>query len=356
MASISKRKRNDGSIAWQVQIRIEGHPSISKTFASEDEAKAFRIIAEERATLLTNRPGRSRDSLFYQKKFCDVIQEFSSSPEGKGRFKTEISSICTLLGHATMGDIIPSFIAKYIKTMGRTLSARGTPYSGSTIVKHLSAMSVIYRWYATDFDITPPPDLFSRKLVPKGWNVQRDRRLSDSEYKLIMDALDAGKKRNGQHWKLLIDLALETAARQSELILATWSEMDLDNFLWNIPKEHTKAKTPRSVPLSQKACTIIEKLKELQSTNSPRLFHCFKDGLAISMAFFFLMKKLNIQDLRFHDLRHEAISRMVLYRRQLAVYEIMKIVGHKSIDMLHRYANLRPEEMIARFRMSSRPY
>jgi len=356
MASISKRKRNDGSLAWQVQIRIEGHPSISKTFDSENEAKAFCLIAEERVALLTNKPGRSRDTVFYQSKFSDVIKDFANSPEGRDRFRKEIPSLCALLGNATIGEITPSFIAKYIKKMGRTPSARGTPYSGSTIVKHLSAMSVIYRWYATDFDITPQPDLFSRKLVPKGWNVQRDRRLSDSEYQIIMDALDAGKKRNGQHWKLLIDLALETAARQSELILATWSEIDLDNFLWNIPKEHTKAKTPRSVPLSQKACTIIEKLKELQSSNSPRLFHCFKDGLAISMAFFFLMKKLNIQDLRFHDLRHEAISRMVLYRRQLAVYEIMKIVGHKSIDMLHRYANLRPEEMVARFRMSSRPF
>ena len=48
---------------------------------------------------------------------------------------------------------------------------------------------------------------------------------------------------------------------------------------------------------------------------------------------------------RFHDLRHEAISRMVLYKRQLSVFEIMRIVGHSNAEMLHRYANLRGDEM-----------
>jgi integrase len=54
---------------------------------------------------------------------------------------------------------------------------------------------------------------------------------------------------------------------------------------------------------------------------------------------------LGIKDLRFHDLRHEAISRIVLKQRHLSVFEIMKIVGHSSIEMLNRYANLRGEEL-----------
>lgn len=55
-----------------------------------------------------------------------------------------------------------------------------------------------------------------------------------------------------------------------------------------------------------------------------------------------------IKDFRFHDLRHEAISRLVMHKRKLAVFEIMKFVGHSSIEMLSRYANLRGDELAER--------
>lgn len=58
--------------------------------------------------------------------------------------------------------------------------------------------------------------------------------------------------------------------------------------------------------------------------------------------------RAGLVDYRFHDLRHEAISRMVLYKRKLSVFEIMAIVGHSSTKMLMRYANLRGEELVDR--------
>jgi integrase len=212
-------------------------------------------------------------------------------------------------------------------------------------------MSGIYKWYASDYEIVPPSGLFSTKHIPRGWNVKRNRRLSQSEYQLIVDALRDGRNKDAQHLKLLIDLALETGARMNEMISAELHEFDLDNFLWRIPEDHTKSKTSRNVPLSDAACLIIEQLNQLRPPTSSRLFSCFKSSVIVSMRFFSLFKRLKINDLRFHDLRHEAISRMVLHCRNLSVYEIMEIVGHKSIDMLQRYANLRPEEMIARFRI-----
>ena len=57
---------------------------------------------------------------------------------------------------------------------------------------------------------------------------------------------------------------------------------------------------------------------------------------------------MGIADLRWHDLRHEAISRMVLKQRHLSVFEIMDIVGHSSIEMLKRYTNLRGDELAAK--------
>lgn len=355
MASISKRVRKDGSVAWQVQIRIEGRASVSKTFDLKEEAELFCEMAEKKAAVLSGKSPRHKASVFYQTPFREVIPLYLASPENKGQHTTSITVLRQWMGDTTFGSITPGFVAKYIKNMSRSISKRGTLYSGATIIKHLNAMAAIYKWYAADHEIAPPPGLFSSKQVPRGWNVQRNRRLLDDEYQRIVSALETGRHHHAEHLKLLIDLALETGARMNEMILAESSEFDLKNFLWCIPARHTKSKTVRNVPLSDAACQTIARLNQLRPATSQRLFFCFKRSGAVSMRMFVLFKSLHIEDLRFHDLRHEAISRMVLYCRHLSVYEIMQIVGHKSIEMLHRYANLRPEEMISRFRMKSKP-
>ncbi|OWY31716.1 tyrosine-type recombinase/integrase [Herbaspirillum aquaticum] len=349
MASISKRVRKNGSIGWQVQIRIEGRVSISKTFDHEDEAKAFCALAEEKAAILNGKNPHSRNNIFYQTKFRDVIANFLASPENKGQHKNEINSIIKFIGDATIADITQGFIAKYVKNMARSINKQGKFYSSSTIHKHLNALSRIYKWHAADYEIVPSSNLFSRKNFPKK-GAKRNRRLSESEYQLIVTALATGRKRDAEHLRLLLDLALATGARLNEMILAESHEFDLENFLWCIPEEHTKSKTLRNVPLSDEACRVVQRLNQLRPTTSSRLFFCLKDSVTVSMRFFFLFKRLKIVNLRFHDLRHEAISRMVLQRRNISVFEIMEIVGHKSIEMLRRYANLRPEEVVRRFR------
>jgi integrase len=86
-------------------------------------------------------------------------------------------------------------------------------------------------------------------------------------------------------------------------------------------------------------------LKMIASSESTRVFHTLGEPTTVSASYHRYVLESGVVDLRFHDLRHEAISRMVLYKRQLSVFEIMKIVGHRSLEMLNRYANLRGDEL-----------
>jgi integrase len=79
------------------------------------------------------------------------------------------------------------------------------------------------------------------------------------------------------------------------------------------------------------------------------VFVYLNDTDMVSSMFRRLTKEANLVDFHFHDLRHEAISRIVLYRRQLSIYEVMRMVGHTSLEMLNRYANLRGDELAVKF-------
>jgi integrase len=92
------------------------------------------------------------------------------------------------------------------------------------------------------------------------------------------------------------------------------------------------------VPLSIRA---VEILKGVQSPREGRVFPIGAD--AVTRAFDRACRKAGIEDLRFHDQRHEATSR--LFEKGLNVMEVASVTGHKTLQMLKRYTHLRPEDI-----------
>lgn len=351
MASILKRRRKDGTTAWQVQTRIPGQPSICKTFNDETQARSYAVESDQKAFSSAGREKRFSPSSFYGEKFADVVRQFLLSDEATASRKNTGASVLPHLGNVTVGQLNQAFVQNYIKTLQKKQTHFKRPFKLSTIASHLCFMSVVYAWYGREYNIFAPSDLFSTKNLPKGWNDFRERRLSFSEEQSIFQEFKNPNRPHGQFWTLLIKLALETGARLQELIFSRWEEFNLDQHVWTIPKEHTKCRRTRYVPLSVVASEVLEQLRVLHVQSSDRLFHCFIIPQRVSMAFSRMIKKLGISNFHFHDLRHEAVSRMVMQRRSMSTYEIMKIVGHNSIQMLDRYANLRADEMVDRFRI-----
>jgi integrase len=132
-------------------------------------------------------------------------------------------------------------------------------------------------------------------------------------------------------------LAIETAMRQSELVGMHWEHVDLTRRTVFLPD--TKNGDSRSVPLSTVAVGVLIDLpRGIRGDLFPGL-----TTEAIKQAFVRATGRAGIVDLRFHDLRHEATTR--LFERGLNIMEVSAITGHKDLSMLRRYTHLKAEDL-----------
>jgi integrase len=274
-----------------------------------------------------------------------VLDEFLASSNATNRHKTHAKSLRDNMDDATIAELRRPWFKAFITKMRSKKTCRNTQFSWATIQAQLQILSIACSWKCEHLDIPKPEFAFTSRMFPKGWSVSRDRRLSSKEQRQVIHWLRNSSLKAKHAYRLIFRLALETGARLQELVLADWSEVSIDRRLWIIPELHTKCKKTRAVPLSMAAIRAFKALRLLSDPASSRVFHQLGKPDRVSASFHAIFDKAGLDGFRFHDLRHEAISRMVLYKRKLSVYEIMTIVGHSSLQMLNRYANLRGDEM-----------
>jgi integrase len=125
--------------------------------------------------------------------------------------------------------------------------------------------------------------------------------------------------------------------RRGELLTIRWCDFDADTKLVYLPL--TKNGESRTVPLSPEALGVL--LRQMRIEHEERIFPVSAN--AIRLAWERLKRRANIEDLRFHDLRHEAISRF--FEQGLTIPEVSLISGHKDARMLFRYTHLKPEKL-----------
>jgi integrase len=134
---------------------------------------------------------------------------------------------------------------------------------------------------------------------------------------------------------------IETAMRRGEIAALRWEEINLKKCTAHLPK--TKTEVPRTVPLSKAA---IAALKELPQRLDGKVFTLQAESMSQAFERACEPHRANVKGLRFHDLRHEATSR--LFEKGLNVMEVAAITGHKTLDMLKRYTHLRAEDLAKR--------
>ncbi len=170
-----------------------------------------------------------------------------------------------------------------------------------------------------------------RPKLPGG----RDRRLVGDELPRLLTAAAVYCGEIGP----LITWAIETAMRRGEIAAMRWEHLDRKARVLLIPE--TKNGTPRRVPLSVAALAVLDGL--------PRRIDGKVWGMrpdSISQAFERVCTATGIEGLTFHDLRHEATSR--LFEKGLGLMEVASITGHKTVQMLKRYTHLRAEDLVGR--------
>ncbi len=158
----------------------------------------------------------------------------------------------------------------------------------------------------------------------------RNRRLQDDEEERLLTTAKHPMRE-------LMIVAIETGMRLGEILNMRWHNVDLKNS--TVVLEDTKNGERRVVPLSSRARKTIANLpRHITGEVFPSL-----SNTAVSHRFILLRKKLEIEDLRFHDLRHEATSR--LFKKGLDMMEVASITGHKTLHMLKRYTHLKAEDL-----------
>lgn len=203
----------------------------------------------------------------------------------------------------------------------------------ATVIRELAYLSAIINHARREWGIhTENPIASIRKPAsPPG----RDRVLSEEEEPRLLEALRPVARRN--RWmQPLVVLALETAMRRGELLALRWEDINLANRVAVLHK--TKNGDGRVVPLSSKAVLV---LGDLPRSITGRVFPI--QAFSVAAAFKRAVSRSGIGNLRFHDLRHTAITRLA--GRLPNVIELAAVSGHRSLRMLQRYYHPKAEDL-----------
>ncbi len=218
---------------------------------------------------------------------------------------------------------------------------RSSEVSANTVLKEISHYSAMFTYAQKElFLIDENPWMqITKPKKPKA----RDRRIHPSEIDMILKALDYEKGNTpvlSQHyvaWGFLF--AIETAMRKSELV--SMVKNDIYDGHVHIPK--SKNGEARNVPLSEEAKALLELIKHDGRKIIPQTINAFRLMWEKKKA------SIGLNDLHFHDTRHEAITRMVRVRK-MPVEVLAKITGHKKIDVLvNTYYNPNAEDLVEAF-------
>ncbi|EBS1325803.1 site-specific integrase [Salmonella enterica subsp. enterica serovar Muenchen] len=234
-----------------------------------------------------------------------------------------------------MDEVTTVDIAAYRDSRLADINIRtGRNISGNTVRLELALLSALYNLARVEWGTcrTNPVELVRKPGVSSG----RNRRLASSEERQL------SRYFLGQNLSLytIFHLAIETAMRQGEILSLRWEHIDLRHGVAHLPL--TKNGSSRDVPLSRKARNLLQGLDILLS--GPVFIYTpagFKSAWRVAL------QRLNIQDLHFHDLRHEAISRL-FELGTLNIMEVSAISGHRSLNMLKRYTHLRAYQLVSK--------
>ena len=185
-----------------------------------------------------------------------------------------------------------------------------------------------------EWGITMPGNPVDAIRIPNGVR-QRDRRLNEGEYEKLKQA--AQSCRNIYTWAS-IDFAIETAMRRSEILNLRWKDVCFEKKLATLNK--TKNGSSREVPLSRRAQSLLDELPRSDTNVFPI------SEYALRQSWDRLVRRAEIENLRFHDLRREATSRF--FEKGLNVPEVALITGHKDPRMLFRYTKLKASDIVKR--------
>lgn len=314
MATI--RQRND---RWQVIVKRKGYPSQARTFDLRKDAEKW-ARQQERAMDAGQWQDRTEAE---QTTLRELLERYATevSPAKRGA-KAEAYRI-EQFKRSKLAQYAPAAITSRLIAEWR--DGRLKEVSPSTALRELLLLSHVFAVAIREWGIalnTNPVSLIRKPTPNKG----RDRVLTDAQRGALLAACEECRS----PWvKPVVVFALETATRRGEILSLTWNNVSLENAVALV-----SGKTgARKVPLSP-AC--VEALRGLPRSLCGHVFPVTVETL--KQAYARAVARAGIQNFTFHDLRHDALTRLA--GAGFNILELRAISGHATANMLQRYVSI----------------
>lgn len=325
---------------WQARIQRKGWPAQSRTFRTKSEAEAWARSVEadmDKGAFVS--AALAERTLF--KEIATLFEtEFAPHHYRGAGWKHKLARLVDRLGAYSIASLTQDRVAWYRDQRlqdpdPRFKEPKNAPsVSGATVKTELDLLSKVLDVASKEFRIPLPygnPVGMIRKPTS---NPSRDRRLVGEDFEKLLAA--CGQSSNT--WlKPALQISVETAMRQGELLALRWEDVNLDKRVAFL--RMTKNGEARAVPLTSRAVALLEALPR---SIDGRVLPLEKQGL--HAVFKTACKRANISDFHWHDLRHESISRFA-ERGDLSVLELAAISGHKTLRMVQVYVQLHASKL-----------
>ncbi len=325
-------------------IRKRGWPTTVKTFRTKRDAQDWARRTEDEMVRGTYINRSVSERMLVRHALERYLAELTPTkkPSTARRERSSAVHLKRELGKYSLAALSPDIIASYRDQR----IAEGL--SNSSVRNELALLSHLYTIAIKEWRVgliyNPVSNI--RKPAP---HPGRNRRLTPDEEKKLLSACD-GHTNPMLGW--IVRLALYTGMRAGEISSLRRNQVDLKKR--TVTLMETKNGSTRTVPLSRSA----EQVMRVAMKNPVRPFDTDllffgepgRDGVRrpydFKLEWHRKLAAAKITGLRFHDLRHEAVSRLV--EAGLSDQEVAAISGHKSMQMLRRYTHLRAEDLVDR--------
>lgn len=335
MATIEKRINLDGTTSYRAKVRLKGYPTQNATFARLTDAKKW--VQDTESAIREGRHFKTREAKKHTLK--ELINRYfeeilSRKIKGITDQKTQLSWWQDNIGSFLLSDITTALIIEYRNKLSSEKSLRKNgKRSSSTVNRYCSALSHCFSIAVKEWEwMQENPMLKIKKLKePRG----RVRFLSDEERERLLEVC---KESQSPFLYLLVVLAISTGARKMELCSINWEDVDLKRGM--IILHDTKNGERRALPLVGIAKDLMKEHFKNRNENTNRVFPAKNliDPIDIRTPFETALIKAEIEDFRWHDLRHSCASYLAMNGATLA--EIAGVLGHKTLSMVKRYSHI----------------
>jgi len=337
MATIRERIDSDGAKHYQVQVRLRGHPTQTKSFARRTDAKQWAIDIEAKMRNGADFPTREAKRHTLDEAIDDYLKHVEKQRAyAHGKQSQLLNWWKGRIGAYALANIRPSIIsAQRDALLEENIGTEDAPVSRSpaTVNRYLAALSSCFSYVVKrkHWISTNPMRGVAKESEGKG----RERFLSDAERTALLEACGRSEL---PELRLVVLLALTTGMRRGEIMGLRWPDVDLQRGVATL--RDTKNGDTRAARLMPDVAALLREHGKVRRFDTDLVFPRKRRAAPIDFdhPFADAVKAAGIEDFRFHDLRHTAASYLAMSGATLA--EIATVLGHRTLAMVKRYSHL----------------